>query len=150
MEDWEADLIFFKNNLSQNSIVIVERKSRLTSLIYNPSKHSDGTIARIEREVERLIVPVKSRTFDRGREFTEHQWLNDKGIDTYFCAPYSPWQKGSVENMNWRIRRFLPKKHKLAEMNQKILDNVETLLNNTPRKCLGFLTPYEAFFIDSS
>lgn len=147
---WEADLIFFKRNQSQNSIVMLERKSRISTLIYNPSKHSDGTISRIEKATERFGEKVKSITFDRGREFSEHKWLNNKGIKTYFCNPYSPWQKGSVENMNWRIRRFLPKNFNPQDLSQKVLDQVEDILNNTPRKCLGFLTPNEAFFNDCS
>lgn len=141
---FEADLIFCKHSQSRNVIVITERVTRHTTMVYNPSKHADGTMARIEKVAEHLGVPVKSVTFDRGREFSDHQWLNLRGIDTYFCDPYSPWQKGTVENTNRRIRQFLPKSFNAADISQQLIDKIEKQLNNTPRKCLQYLTPNEA------
>jgi len=118
---FEADLIFCKHSQSRNVIVITERATRHTTMVYNPSKHADGTMARIEKVAAKLGVPVKSVTFDRGREFSDHQWLNLKGIDTYFCDPYSPWQKGTVENTNRRIRQFLPKSFNAADISPQLI-----------------------------
>jgi len=84
----------------------------------------------------------KSMTFDRGTEFANHQEL---GIDTYFCDPSSPWQKGLVENMNGRIRKLIPKHTRPYFLKQKDLDWIADILNNTPRKVLGFKTPHELF-----
>jgi len=52
---------------------------------------------------------MKSVTFDNGMEFAKHHELNKSGIETYFSDPYSPWQKGSIENLNRMVRRIFPK-----------------------------------------
>ena len=62
----------------------------------------------------------------------------------WFCDPRTPWQKGSVENMNGRLRRLLPSRTDLASLTPKDLAGIVCLMNATPRKCLGYLTPAEA------
>jgi IS30 family transposase len=87
--------------------------------------------------------PGDKHTFDRGTEFAAHGRLHPFRIATYFCNPYSPWQKGAVENLNGRLRRLLPKGRK-TYLDQTILDRIARRFNTTPRKCLGFMTPKEA------
>jgi IS30 family transposase len=85
-------------------------------------------------------------TFDRGSEFLGYGHLAQAhGIDAYFCDPHSPWQKGSVENTNGRLRRYLPGELDLARVTPIHLQEIETHMNRTPCKCLGFRTPEEAF-----
>jgi IS30 family transposase len=60
---------------------------------------------------------------------------------SYFCKPSAPWQKGSVENRNGRIRRFLSLDTDIAPLPNYDLAAIIQRLNNTPRKCLGFRTP---------
>ena len=88
----------------------------------------------------------QSITFDRGSEFLGYDELTrNHGIEAYFCDPHAPWQKGSVENTNGRLRRFLPGELDLATLTPARLHEIERQMNNTPRKCLGFRTPHEAF-----
>jgi transposase, IS30 family len=63
----------------------------------------------------------------------------------WFCDPHSPWQKGSIENANSRLRRYLPGELDIAALTSADLHAIETRMNTTPRKCLGFRTPTEAF-----
>ena len=79
-------------------------------------------------------------TFDRGMEFASHRTLATK---TYFCNPGAPWQKGTVENTNGRIRHLMPTSKTPLIIKQELVDAVANLLNNTPRKVLGFKTPNE-------
>ena len=67
------------------------------------------------------------------------------GTEAYFCDPHSPWQKGAVENANGRIRRFLPGERNLADLGEDDLAGIMGTLNTTPRRCLGYRTPKEAF-----
>jgi len=67
------------------------------------------------------------------------------GLQTFFCDPHAPWQKGGVENAIGRLRRDLPRKTNLNALPRSSLDAIIARHNNTPRKCLGFLTPAEAF-----
>ena len=66
-------------------------------------------------------------------------------IETFFCDPYAPWQKGGIENAIGRMRRFLPRKTDLATLPKARFRALIAAYNNTPRKCLDFRTPAEAF-----
>ncbi len=84
----------------------------------------------------------KSTTLDNGKENTNHKKF---GLPVDFADPYSSWQRGTNENSNGLIRRYLPKKTDLTQVTQKELDDIIHEINNRPRKCLGFRTPQEAF-----
>lgn len=83
---------------------------------------------------------VKSRTFDNGIENTRHYEL---GVPTYICDPYSSWQKPGVENANKMIRRFIPKGSDINDYSDEYVSMVVNILNNKPRKSLGYKTAHE-------
>ena len=90
----------------------------------------------------------QSFTFDRGTEFTAWRRLKDGlGAETWFCDPSAPWQKGSVENTNRRLRRYLPRSTDLVSVRERRLREICHQLNNTPRKCLDYRTPAEIFSV---
>ena len=64
---------------------------------------------------------------------------------SYFCDPHSPWQKGSVENANGRVRRFLPRHCEPEALGRTRLRRLADRRNDTPRRCLGYRTPREVF-----
>ena len=82
---------------------------------------------------------------DNGKENFDHRKLNDLGIKTYFCDPYCSWQKGSNENHNGILRRYIPKKTDLTKVTQLELDFILEEINDRPRKCLNYETSKEAF-----
>jgi IS30 family transposase len=84
----------------------------------------------------------KSLTMDNGVENVRYEELN---VDTYFCHPYSLWEKGGVENLFKRLRRFIPKKASLKDYSRKNIIGFAEIMNNTPRKCLNWKTPREVF-----
>jgi IS30 family transposase len=89
---------------------------------------------------------LKTLTLDNGKEFANHEELAAHfGIKTYFCDPYSPWQKGAVENANRLLRWFFPKRTSFENVSQADLDLVVDLINNRPRKRLLWLTPNEYY-----
>jgi hypothetical protein len=67
------------------------------------------------------------------------------GVQTWFCDPQAPWQKGTVENTNRRARRWLTRDTDPLSIEDRHLKDVCAHLNSTPRKCLGFRTPSEVF-----
>src|SRR5262249_28647514 len=87
----------------------------------------------------------KPLTFDNGTEFALHHLLHQLGIQTFFCDPYSPWQKGGIENAIGRMRRFIPRKTDLAMLPKREFNALLRAYNSTPRKCLDFKTPAETF-----
>ena len=86
----------------------------------------------------------KTLTLDNGKEFAEHQQLEVKALlKIYFAKPYCAWQRGANENTNRLIRQFFPKGTNLASIPKHRFTKVQQLLNNRPRKCLGYRTPLE-------
>jgi IS30 family transposase len=86
----------------------------------------------------------KTLTFDNGGEGANHSNLREQyGIQTYFCDPYSSWQKGGVENVNGIIRRYLPRDTDMSKITQEHIYEIQQKINHTPRRSLGYQTPAE-------
>jgi IS30 family transposase len=86
----------------------------------------------------------RSLTWDHGREMAEHiQFTIDSGVQVYFCDPRSPWQRGTNEHTNGRLRRYLSKGADLRWFDRAALDAIAAELNAT-RQTLGFKTPSQA------
>ena len=132
---------------SCNIATLVERKSRYSIAIKNVDKTTGIVMRGICNRLIKLPETIrKSITFDHGSEFANHVFLkNAANIDSYFCDPHSPWQKGANENFNGRLRRFVPRGTIPHDLSEEKLDNIIRIMNNTPRKCLKFQTPSEAF-----
>jgi IS30 family transposase len=64
---------------------------------------------------------------------------------TWFCDPFSPWQKRTVENTNRRARRWLPRKRDIRKLSGHDIKVISDDLNNTPRNCLDWKIPAEVF-----
>jgi IS30 family transposase len=139
---WEGDLMTF-SRAGGNALVLTEQRSRFILAARQAGKKSLTTAATIKRLLKRTPKPAKaSITFDNGGEFAAHKSLR---LDTYFCDPHSPWQKGAVENAIGRLRRDLPRKTRPGDHSEDDFDSIIAIHNDTPRKCLGFQTPAEAF-----
>jgi transposase, IS30 family len=143
--DWEADLMMFAK-YGQAVLAVHERRSRVL-LATRPRTKAAGPIA---RKLVHLFAALPKRlrrtvTFDNGTEFAGHRELHRLAIKTFFCDPYAPWQKGGIENAIGRMRRFLPRKTDLATLPSDRFAALVSAYNNTPRKCLDFSTPAEAF-----
>lgn len=88
----------------------------------------------------------RTLTLDQGSEFMSYHWLErETKYRIFFCDPHSPGHRGSNENMNGRLRRYMPQKFKIDKAEQETLDIIAIRVNNTPRKCLGYQTPREVF-----
>ena len=88
----------------------------------------------------------RSLTWGQGAEMAQHAQLKrDVGLETYFCEPRSPWQRGTNENTNGLLRQYFPKGTDLARYSAEELAAVANVLNNRPRKVLGWRTPAEAY-----
>jgi IS30 family transposase len=87
-----------------------------------------------------------SVTFDNDTCFARHMLLRGMlSATTYFCDAYASWQKGGIENANGRIRRWLPRGPILDEFSEADIQEIAMTINLTPRKCLGYRSPVEAF-----
>ena len=134
---WEADTIVSKKSKVALAVA-VERKSMRVIIKKIPNlKPINFTKAMIEIKKN---YEMKSLTLDNGIENRYHKKI---GVSTYFCDPYSSWQKGKVEEVNKMIRWFIPKGSDISLFSDDYVKMVENILNNKYRKSLGYLNPYE-------
>jgi IS30 family transposase len=142
---WEGDLL----SGSKNSYIatLVERQTRYVTLAKVANKDTQTVVSALIKQAKTIPNELcKSQTWDRGKELADHQRLTlATNIDVYFCAPQSPWQRGSNENTNGLLRQYLPKGTDLSVYSQAQLNKVARQLNERPRKTLGFATLAERF-----
>ena len=144
--DWEWDLIVGEQRKSA-LLTASERKSKLTLLSKLANKSApelrDRSIARFTPFKERVFTI----TLDNGKEFCEHEAIaKSLGARIYFAHPYASWERGLNENTNGLLRQYFPKGTDLSQLTDAELQRVEDLLNNRPRKTLGYRTPNEIFY----
>ena len=135
---WEKDAVCSGKKGKGTLAVMQERKSR-----YIDAKKVSGFSPKLHNEAIMKMKKDKkilSLTYDNG---IENKWHKKLKIPSYFCDPYSSWQKGGVENANKMIRRYLPKKTNLAKISQEYLDEIILKINNKPRKILGYRSSLE-------
>jgi len=125
-----------------------EMKSRFYFAIKIPDRTSESFKQAINKVLEWLPRNVfKSFTSDRGKEFACYPYVEDElKIDFYFADPYCAWQRGSNENSNGLLREFYPKQTDLATVNEEELAYNLFLINNRPRKCLGWKSSFYVFY----
>jgi transposase, IS30 family len=87
----------------------------------------------------------ESITFDNDTAFARHALLRTmRHMTTWFCNAYASWQKGGIDNANGRLRRWLPCSLDIDQLSDHDIQEIVLTANLTPRKCLGFKTPFQA------
>lgn len=144
--DWEGDTIVSPGRRS-GIVTMVERKSQYLRVRKTTSLKSADTMRAACRGLQDLPTALlRTMTFDNGKEFAEHQRLTDRvGADVYFAQPYASWQRGLNENTNGLLRQFFPKRTDFSRISRRQVARAEQLLNDRPRKGLGYKTPQEIF-----
>lgn len=142
---WEVDTVHGRRRRGA-VLSLVERCSRLTRLAKLATASAGAVRDGSRRRLGPIAHRVASLTADNGKEFAAHQRIAaDLGADFYFADPYSAWQRGTNENTNGLVRQYLPRSRDLTTLTGPEIRMIENRLNHRPRKCLGYLTPYEVF-----
>ena len=141
---WEGDLVIGKGQKSAIG-TIVERKSRYTLIIKLNSRKSDEIAKMFSMKLNQLNnLFKKTMTYDNGIEMAKHEKITQNtGVKIFFAHPYSSWERGTNENTNGLIRRYLPKGTDFNLIDEKLLMQIQLKLNNRPRKIIGYKTPQE-------
>lgn len=142
---WEGDLI--KGAFNRSCVgTLVERKTRFVVLCRMDGCTAQDALEGFTRQMKKLPAFLReSLTYDRGTEMTCHVELAKRlNLDIWFADPHAPWQRGSNENTNGLLRKFLPKGIDLSTVTQIQLNDIAKLLNGRPRQTLGWDTPEEA------
>ena len=145
---WEGDLIICKR--LRPVLVLHERKSRVTLAARLMGKTAAETISAMLTVFGRIDPRLrKSITFDNDTAFAQHGLLRTmRDMATWFCDAYASWQKGGIENANGRLRRSLPRHLDIDRMSEEEIQEIVLSANLTPRKCLGFKTPFQALLAE--
>jgi transposase, IS30 family len=142
--DWEGDTLIGAYRRG-GAVSLVERKSGYLLLGRAVDLHA-STVCGVTTEKLRCVPPAlrKTLTLDNGKEFADHERLAaETSLKVYFADPYCAWQRGTNENTNGLIRQFFPKGTDLARIPEHHFTKVQQLLNDRPRKRLGYRTPSE-------
>lgn len=144
---WESDLIVSK----QSKYKLKTINERASGLVFI-EKVKNGTIQKTnEAVINRLRnIPKEQRktlTMDRGSENLGYIEIEKKlNMSCFYAHSYASWERGSNENLNGLIRRFLPKGTDFRNITDKQIKHIEYLLNSRPRKRYGYKSPYEVFY----
>ena len=148
---WKTDLVIGKKSENdQVLLTLLERKTRDFSIIRLPDKSADSILEAFQKMQTELgdsfSKVFHTITTDNGSEFARLAEL-EMGTSTkvYFTHPYTSCEKGSIENHNGLIRRFIPKGKRISDYSEDDILAVELWANSLPRRILGYKTPDEAF-----
>jgi len=152
--DLEIDLVVSGRGGSGALLTAVDRRSRVSfvrKLLPVTVENLKEVLLDIKLEYEKTWrTKLKSITADNDILFACHKQLEELlGIPIYFCHPYSSWEKGSVENLNKYIRKFIVKSSDISRYSHQLIAQVEDNANNRYMKVLGYLTPREYVLIDN-
>jgi len=151
---WEGDSIIGRRNGRKDALfTLSERKTREQIILKIGSATQDSILKALNKLEHNhgsyFKEKFKSITLDNGREFLDWESIEQSGLDgrrrtlVYFAHPYSSWERGTNENQNKMIRRFIPKGTDISKLSHKDIERVENWMNNYPRKILGYKTPNE-------
>jgi IS30 family transposase len=141
---WEGDSLVSRKSLAALQS-LTERKSRLLFLSKLDRKGAHETAVTVIDRLGALPEGMRrSITFDNGTENAQHEAITAGiGIKCFFAHPYASWERGTNEHINGLVRWYLPKGTDFSKITYQQIAQIETLINNRPRKCLGFRTPIE-------
>lgn len=141
---FEGDFIESGKDGKGSLLVLVERKTRYPFLRYLEDRTTKSVNGLIEETLDN--IPIESLTIDNDISFQKHKELSELiEAEIFFCHPQAPHEKGTVENRNKAIRRYIKKRTDLSKVSKELFSFVEERLRNKYMKCINYQTPREAF-----
>ena len=143
--DLEIDLIIGKGH-KQAILTINDRATGLLIMGKVPSKQASEIEKKSIELLEDWKPLIHTITSDNGKEFANHLNISEQlNLNFYFAKPYHSWQRGANENLNGLVRQYFPKEYDFTSISNEEINTVQNILNNRPRKRLGFKSPNEFF-----
>jgi IS30 family transposase len=138
---WERDTMYVKDR--KLLLVCLERKSRYVRIEKLRTLNPVSTYEQSMEMMQLAGTSPRTITNDNGCEF---MGKTDSKVPIYFCNPYSPYERGSVENTIGLIRQYLKRNTDIEQLDSDKIRDIERRLNHRPRKCLNYKTPHEVMF----
>ena len=150
---WEGDCVKSRRRKKDGLFTLTERMTREQIILKIRSLNQEsilGAMSKLENKYQQYFKDkFKSITFDNGGEFLDWEGIErsrlseEKRTLVYFAHPYSSWERGTNENQNRMIRRFIPKGTDISKISHQEIKRIEKWMNNYPRKILGYRTANE-------
>jgi len=143
---WEIDMVVGKQGTKAAILTLVDRKTRKSLYVLAKNRTQKEVLAAIRRARRReggnFTNVFKTITADNGSEFLDSEGIKkaSKCDEVYYAHPYSSWERGSNENGNRILRRFVPKGIDIGKLTVAELQRIEDWVNNYPRKIFGYKT----------
>lgn len=154
---WEMDTVVGPQGISKHCILVLsERKTRIEILMRMKS-HTAAEVVKCLNKLEEywgeeFCKVFKSITVDNGKEFSDYNGIKSSAfhegqdrVAVYYCHPYSSWERGTNENLNRMIRRFIPKGINFDDYPDEVFREIQDWMNNYPRRMFGFHSSAELF-----
>lgn len=150
---WEGDLVIGKAERGAVLFTLTERKTREEIIIKVPNKEGKNiakALDKLERKYKKAFYEkFKTITFDNGAEFRTYKELEkscrrqNNRLTVYYAHPYCSGERGSNENNNRLIRRFIPKGTRINSLSEEFIQYIEEWINNLPRPMFKYKTSLE-------
>jgi IS30 family transposase len=139
--DLEVDLIIGESH-KEAIVTINDRASGMLKMKKSKNKEAEVVKKIIVELLEEWKPFIQTMTSDNGKEFAGHEFVTEMlNIDYYFAHAYHSWERGSNENLNGLVRQYIPKKTDFRTVSDSYIKEIETKLNNRPRKRYNYETP---------
>lgn len=152
---WEMDCVVGKKGGSGATLLVLTERTTRQEIIRKMPDKTQASVKQVLDQLERKYRKTYSESFktitvDNGPEFLDSKELETSAIDPkklrfklYYAHPYSSWERGSNENANKMIRRFIPKGTDIGKLKHKDIRRIEHWMNNYPRRIHGYKTANE-------
>lgn len=153
---WEMDTVVGGKGGTKEVLLVLSERSSRKELIYKIKNKSQHEVIKVLNRLERkhggkFKKIFKSITVDNGSEFLDYEGMEQslrskkQRTQIYYAHPYSSWERGTNENINKMIRRFIPKGADIGTYSDEEIKRIETWINNYPRKILGYYSASEVY-----
>jgi len=152
---WEMDCVVGNQGGSGAALLVLSERRSREEIIYKMDSKTQESVQKVLDALEKkhgkqFRKKFKTITVDNGSEFLNFKGLErsrsnpeEKRVKIYYAHPYSSWERGTNENSNKLIRRFIPKGTDISKISKKTIKAIEKWMNNYPRRILGYKTPKE-------
>lgn len=154
---WEMDTVVGPQGKSKHSILVLSERKTRNEIIMRMKSHTAAEVVKCLNKLEEywgedFSKVFKSITVDNGKEFSDYEGIKssilEEGrnrVEVYYCHAYSSWERGTNENLNRMIRRFIPKGTNFDDYPDEVFDKIQNWMNNYPRRMFGFHSSGELF-----
>lgn len=154
---WEMDSVMGKQGVSEHCLVVLTERMTRDELIFKTPDHTAASVVEVLDNLERkwgenFHKIFKTITVDNGTEFSDCAGmersclkLNAQRTKLYYCHPYSSWERGSNENLNKMIRRWIPKGTNFDSKTSGEIISIQEWMNHYPRRIFGYRSSAELF-----